>query len=109
MRSRLARRLGLAGSLLPADTTLTAAARSTRAITALDEMPIFALTRQARMNWPAPSAMLSPTTAQEGAAASANVEKVGKVRSAKAMMLKRDTIIVIINLDCWKEGRVWAE
>src|SRR5262245_36459572 len=49
MRSRLARRPGLSGSLLPADTTFTAAEGSTRAITAFEEMPILALTLHARM------------------------------------------------------------
>src|SRR5262249_500835 len=64
--SRLARRSGLSGSLLPAETTLISAAGSTRGIAAPDGMPIFALTLQSEMYLPAPAAIPSPTMAQGG-------------------------------------------
>src|SRR6185295_7354866 len=67
MRSRLARRSGSSGSLLPADTTLISAAGSTRATTAPDGMPILALSLQPRRYCAASTAMLSPTRAQLGA------------------------------------------
>src|SRR5262249_666383 len=99
MRSRLVRRLGLSGSLLPADTTFTAAEGSTRAITARDEMPIFALTLHARMWWPAPTAMLSPTTAQAGSGAAALAEFGGGGRR-KIEPLRCDGIRVIVHSFC---------
>src|SRR5262249_57021466 len=99
MRSRLVRRLGLSGSLLPADTTFTAAEGSTRAITARDEMPIFALTLHARMWWPAPTAMLSPTTAQNGIGAAALAD-VGRVSSSKMRPLRCYWIRVIVHSFC---------
>ena len=93
MRSRLARSCGLAGSLLPTETTLTSAKGSTRGITALDEMPIFALILHPRMYCPAPTAMLSPTTTQHGLMSrSAPLATAVKTRGAKVIPLNRDSM-----------------
>jgi hypothetical protein len=101
MRSRMARRFGLAGSLLPAETTLTSADESTRSATALDGIPPFALTLHVRRYCPAPTAMLSPTTAQDALA----LATATNVKSAKVTPLNRDSIGAIEKYEGSVRGR----